>query len=35
MYTIRDILTAVVSVAWAIAVPFLILIILDKGNDKK
>lgn len=34
MITIRDILIAVVSVAWAVAVPFLLLIILDK-EDKK
>lgn len=32
MITIRDILIAVVSVAWAVAVPFLLLIILDKGD---
>lgn len=32
MITIRDILIAVVSIAWAIAAPFIILIILDKGD---
>lgn len=35
MITIRDILVAVCSIAWAIAVPFIILIALDKeGKDK-
>lgn len=34
MITIRDILTAVCSIAWAIAVPFIILILLGK-EDKK
>lgn len=29
MYTIRDILVAVVTVAWAIAIPFFVLILLD------
>lgn len=34
MITIRDILTAVCSIAWAIAVPFLILILLDKEEKR-
>lgn len=34
MITIRDILIAVISIAWGIAVPFIILILLDKEGKK-
>lgn len=35
MITIRDILTAVFTIAWGIAVPFIILILLDKDGKEK